>query len=299
VADSLRDSNVPASRPAGPSGPRPPLPTGDRATPVADAGTDYSSYIVASAAASTLGRNTQRIQSDELARLVSESRTTAARKRPPALPAALDEQAKSAAPARRLRRLTPAVIGALGALAGGAALWTLLDGARLAATTGAPPISAATAIPMAFASAPVEPPAPVGADPPPAERQARAALERLRDGLAECIRHGIHGLPGSSPAVPLALASLKGGAYPAAPAEWRTSVWSCAHFQIHEPMSFQLQWQLVRPGVEGMGIAWIDADGNGVADRALGFSIKLGARGELELGDVEPTNASRPVVVMH
>src|SRR6185312_2146996 len=95
------------------------------------------------------------------------------------------------------------------------ALWLAVTHGRTqtSAVPLPPATAAAEAAPRPTASpAPQAPPAPPPAAQPPAaaapaqpthaEEQARAALERLRAGLGECIRLGIHGLPGSSPAVP-------------------------------------------------------------------------------------------------
>jgi hypothetical protein len=61
-------------------------------------------------------------------------------------------------------------------------------------------------------------------------------------------------------------------------------------------MQFQLQWQLVKPNTEGAGIAWIDQDHDGVADRALGFSIALGPNGAPNLGEIQPMAATPPLI---
>ncbi len=62
-----------------------------------------------------------------------------------------------------------------------------------------------------------------------------------------------------------------GAGYTALAADWKTAVWSCAKFKLDAPMRFQLQWQIVKPNVEGLGLAWIDDDGDGDPDRAIGF----------------------------
>jgi hypothetical protein len=65
---------------------------------------------------------------------------------------------------------------------------------------------------------------------------------------------------------------------------------------MSEPMQFQLQWQYVKPNTEGTAVAWIDQDRDGVADRALGFSITIGPSGAPILGDIKPIAAATPVI---
>ncbi len=96
--------------------------------------------------------------------------------------------------------------------------------------------------------------------------------------------------------MPTSLAQLKKSAYTPAAGEWKSYAWSCAQFQMSEPMHFQLQWQLVRSNAEGLAVAWIDHDHDGVADRALGFSITLGAKGGPTLGEIQPLAPTTPVV---
>ena len=157
------------------------------------------------------------------------------------------------------------------------------------------PTLAATDAPPA--TAPPASDAPPATAPPAADVQARQSLERLRSGLDTCIRTHSRTLPGTSAAVPASLVKLKEGAYTPAVGDWKSYAWSCAHFQMSEPMHFQLQWQLVRSNAEGLAVAWIDHDHDGVADRALGFSITLGAKGGPNLGEIQPLAATTPVVI--
>ena len=310
--DGSPDSS-PASRP-----PRRPVSSRpeDRATPVADAGAEYATYIRATKAQA---RNTVRIDAGVQEQLVDQSRRTGSTKRPDELVEAIDrallhqgaarvEPPADEAPGPRPRpRRALAAVGGLAVIACGAGLWSLLHRAEPAPaiTTGetsnsavesppSPPLARAEAG-KTSSSAAVPPPS---SPPTRAETEAREALERLRGGLGACIRNGIHSLPGSSPAVPPSLAASKGGAYTPKPAEWRTAVWSCARFRIAGPMSFQVQWQLVKPAAEGLAVAWIDDDGDGAADRALGFHVTLGPRGEPVLGDVGPLPATHPVLAV-
>jgi hypothetical protein len=296
----------PASRPSGrPLSSRPE----DRATPVADAGAEYASYIGATKAQT---RNTQRIDAGDLVKLVDQTRRTGATKRSAELSEAIDQGLlrKSAArteppadeaPAPRVRpRRALAAIGALAVILTGAVLWSLQRRAEPAPVPAATMELQAAPSPSAPAGETSTPPAASASAPPAsrAETEAREALERLRTGLGECIRHGIHSLPGTSPAVPSSLSSTKGRGYTPALVEWKTAVWSCARFRVAGAMSFQVQWQLVKAGAEGLAVAWIDDDGDGAADRALGFHITLGQKGEPVLGDVGPLPATHPVVVV-
>lgn len=157
-----------------------------------------------------------------------------------------------------------------------------------------PPVPSATIAPAPTIVATAAPPA-IEPPTPAADVRARQALERLRSGLDGCIRTRIRALPGSSPAVPPTLLAFKESAYTPAPADWKTPVWSCAQFQMSEPMDFQMQWQHVNPSPEGKGVAWIDQDHDGVADRALGFSITLAPSGAPILGEIQPIAAATPV----
>ncbi|APR86326.1 Hypothetical protein A7982_11675 [Minicystis rosea] len=273
------------------------MPEGDRPTPLADPALDYSSYILATTTAETQARATVRIQVSDLAPLVEQTHRTGTTERTPAVLAIIErtkQQREAGDAAQRRRR---ARIGAVVVVVGAAVL-SLAPHLR-ARSSGAAPVPASAAPPAPPAPASVEAqvaPSVTPAAPAPTEPRAREALERLRGGLGDCIRHGVRALPGSSPAVPATLGALKTGPYSAPPADWKTPVWACAHFQIDEPMSFQLQWQLVKPGLEGMAIAWLDTDGDGSADRALGFRVAVGAKGAIEVGAVETVDASRPVL---
>jgi hypothetical protein len=140
------------------------------------------------------------------------------------------------------------------------------------------------------AGAPQPPP------PGPIEVEVREALTRLRDGVQGCVKSNIGVLPGTSPAIPSKIAAAGGATgYASTIADWRTPVWSCARFSMSRPQRFQIQWQQQKVRTQGMGVAWIDENGDGKADRALGFRGTLKKRGEVELGEIEPIDASHPV----
>ncbi|MFO0593106.1 MAG: hypothetical protein U0441_36525 [Polyangiaceae bacterium] len=128
------------------------------------------------------------------------------------------------------------------------------------------------------------PPAPPGTP----EFEAKEALSRLREGLGTCVRDVIHVLPGTSPAVPEKLAALRGGAYKSAARDYRSPVFSCLKYRESKPQRFQIQWQVTMQPSEGRGVAWLDDDGDGKADRALSFRAVLVRRGEVELGEIRP-----------
>ncbi len=241
-------------------------------------------------------RATARLRVSQLTNLVNLTRDEAAAKAAPAAAVPEPPPAVRAGPARQPRSVAVPMTLGVAALT----IAAVIGYARIRPAP-APPVEIASVVAPALSVAKSAKVTPSAAQPPrppavtAAELQARATLERLRTGLDTCIRNGIHALPGGSPAVPPGLAALKDGAFTPAPGDWKTAVWSCAQFQITDPMDFQLQWQLVKPNAEGRGVAWIDQDRDGVADRALGFSITLGPRGEPILGDIQGIEATTPV----
>lgn len=292
MVQRLDDRAAPPAR-----GPASSIPSGDRPTPIVDISREVEATIGDT-------RETSRLRISQLGRLVdltreeapAEDATAASRENTPQASPSVPLRPPPARPpspppvALARRPSLPLVIGA-----------TLLAGAVAFAyarthPAPAPPASLSTVIAPTIADTVAPPAAPSGPPTPSAaEAQAREALQRLRIGLDTCIRDGIHALPGSSPAVPPSLGALKDGAYTPAPADWKTSVWSCAQFQVTEPMQFQVQWQLVTPNIEGMALAWIDEDRDGVADRALAFSIRLGPKGAPILGETNQVAAAWPV----
>lgn len=148
------------------------------------------------------------------------------------------------------------------------------------------PIASATSSPAAPSAAPAV---------SPSEAEARAALTLLGEGITACARDTIGVLPGTSPAVPLALGFLQKGPYASIPRDWSTPVWSCAKFRLETPQQFQIQWQSIKISVEGMGIVWLDENVDGKADRALGFRATLKQRGEPEIGPIEELSPVPPV----
>ena len=287
------DSSRPPSN--GPSGP----PT-DRPTPLVELDRDYLSYIDASARPKVQANETVRIRASDLDSLVDKTRATNVLQPTRDFASAIDQAARKgleADAARRARRRAYMMTAGLGVLSAAAVIMFAITQRAGHPAVTAPPVEAPAPVspPALTATAAPEPRA-AAVVPPDVQAPAREALEKLRLGMRACILHGIHGLPGSSPPVPVALPSPKGGPTAVAPADWRTPVWSCAHFAVAAPMSFQLQWQLVKPGVEGWGLAWIDADGDGTADAALGFRVTFGAKGELSLGEIGPVEASRAVL---
>jgi hypothetical protein len=102
-------------------------------------------------------------------------------------------------------------------------------------------------------------------------------------------------LPGSSPAVPASLRQLSAGAYASTPADWKTPVWACTRFSMDRAQRFQLQWQQDKVRSKGMAVAWLDSDADGKADKAFAFSATLKKKGEVELGEIEPIAAERPL----
>jgi hypothetical protein len=155
------------------------------------------------------------------------------------------------------------------------------------AQTGAP----ATAKPQASA-APALPPANAGS----VDAEARAALEKLGAGIKSCVATTIGKLPGTSPAVPSSFTWLKAGAYKPSLNDFESPVYHCAKFKLEQPMRFIIQWQSDDvKGTKGSAIAWIDDNGDGVADRAFGFSATLPKRKVAEIGPIEAVDAKRAI----
>lgn len=161
-----------------------------------------------------------------------------------------------------------------------------------------PSASAAPATP-----APTMPVGDVGSAPPPTasaaaalpeegpEAEAIAALEQLKAAIATCVKTKIHKLPGTSPAIPPALTYLKNGPYKPLITDWTSPFFSCAPLKIDKPMPFVIQWQFHKPTASGMGIAWVDLDGNGVAEKAFAFKATLEKKDDLVLSAIEPIDA--------
>jgi hypothetical protein len=187
---------------------------------------------------------------------------------------------------KRRSRMVVAIVGVLAAMGLVYLVVTEPD-----ATPTAPAPTAAVPVPP--------PPAPSAPAPQSlAEIDARTALTHLREGMGDCVRRAIGSLPGSSPAVPATMKQTSGIGYTATPADWKTAVWSCAKFRHDAPMQFQIQWQSLKPGLEAVGLAWIDDNGDGEADRVLGFHATAKGAHDVDLGEIAPMEM-RPVVPVH
>lgn len=135
----------------------------------------------------------------------------------------------------------------------------------------------------------------VGADPlADAAIDARAALLALREGVRTCVESTIGVMPGTSPPLPRDLSDAAGG-YRGSPNDYASPFFMCTRLRVNGPMRFQMQWQLDKPSSEGTGVAWIDDDADGKPDRAFGFQGKLLERSRVELGEIGPIPATRPV----
>lgn len=119
-----------------------------------------------------------------------------------------------------------------------------------------------------------------------AEAEARRALARFRDGIGACVKDVIGVLPGTSPPVPGTMKLMKNGVYASAPSDFRTPVFSCAKYSETQPQPFQIQWQLGATPTQGLGVAWIDDNGDAVPDRAFGFTAKLVKKKEVTFGEI-------------
>lgn len=130
----------------------------------------------------------------------------------------------------------------------------------------------------------------------PAEAAARAALWRFGEGVRACAVNVIGELPGTAPAIPPSFSQLKAGPYTSGPNDYRSPVYSCTNFRQSEPQAFQIQWQVFKGGNDGMAIAWLDQNGDGAADRALGLRVRFVKKGEVTIG--EQIDALEPLPVV-
>lgn len=130
----------------------------------------------------------------------------------------------------------------------------------------------------------------------PAEAAARAALWRFGEGVRACALNVIGELPGTAPAIPPSFSQLKAGPYTSGPSDYRSPVYSCTNFRQSEPQAFQIQWQVFKGGNDGMAIAWLDQDGDGAADRALGLRVRFIKKGEVAIGEQIDVLEPLPVV---
>lgn len=169
-------------------------------------------------------------------------------------------------------------------------------------STGSPPTSTAptadppqtsnppaTSSPPVATSPPVTPPVAAG-DP---DSEAKEALKKLQIGLAACVKSVTHVLPPTSPSVPGGLSVLKRGPYEPTPRDWLPSFYTCTQFKIEQPMRFMIQWQLEQPNWRGSAIAWIDADGDGSAEKAYAFWAELKGADNVEVGPIESVDPER------
>ena len=176
------------------------------------------------------------------------------------------------------------------------------SGAQTTATPVASglPVVGTTATPVGSGSPVVGTTATPVASGPPAvsgpEAEARAALARLRDGIGTCVRDVIGVLPGTSPAIPSLMATLKKTAYQSVPRDYRSPVFSCTKFRESDLQRYQIQWQLVTRPSEGRGVAWLDDDDDGRADRAFAFRAALIGKNQVELGEIGPITPVPPVM---
>lgn len=179
----------------------------------------------------------------------------------------------------------------------------------IASTGVTPPISAQTTDPPPTATPPTattpstSPPVTSPPTTPPtvtppvasgdADTEAKDALKKLQTGLAACVKSVSHVLPATSPSVPGGLSVLKRGPYEPTPRDWQPSFYTCTQFKLEQPMRFMIQWQLEQPNWRGSAIAWIDADGDGTAEKAYAFWAELKGADNVEFGPIESVDPER------
>lgn len=232
---------------------------------------------------------------------------------PPAMGYAPAPGAAAAGPSNARRGLVAVAIGAslgLAVVVGISLIVLLVRGPKTPAasataaveTTSAETISPASgSAPEASTSAVVAqvqpsihtPPRPSAIEADTSDAAAIAALEKLRDSIEVCVRDKIRTLPGTSRAIPESLNHLKNGPYKPLSRDWVAPFFSCTGFRLEAPMPFMIQWQFQRPDTMGTGVAWIDDDKDGKAERAYSFTGKLTGKGVVEFSAIEPTDATR------
>lgn len=155
------------------------------------------------------------------------------------------------------------------------------------ATSPEPTAEAPVAAPTTtVAAAPASAPLPTtGAD-----GDALRALEKLRTGIVDCAKR-IGNLPGTSKTVPASLSLVSKGPYTPRPGDFGSPSFQCSQYKLAEPMTFVVQWQYFGGGV-GKGVAWIDADADGKADRAWGFDAKVEDKGLATPGEIKAIDAA-------
>jgi hypothetical protein len=163
---------------------------------------------------------------------------------------------------------------------------------RTAAPSSTPAVPVKNTAPANTTAAP----APSGAPPGSREADARAALAKLRDGVGVCVRDVIGVLPGTSPAVPGNFAKVGRGAYKSTVHDFRSPVFACVNYKQPGTQRFQIQWQMVSHPGEGRGVAWIDENGDGKADRAFAFRAALTGKNQVDLGEIGPLDPLPPVM---
>lgn len=163
------------------------------------------------------------------------------------------------------------------------AVWAAVRHQSPVVASTAPTSEPAPTVPPSVAA-----PARTGTSEAPSPEQAvRQALARFREGIGTCVREVIGVLPGTSPAVPVTMKLMKNGIYASVAADYRSPVFACARYRESEPQPFQIQWQRGAAPVDGMGVAWLDDNGDGQPDRAFGFSAKLVKKKEVTFGEIE------------
>lgn len=80
------------------------------------------------------------------------------------------------------------------------------------------------------------------------------------------------GLPPSSRPVPRSLSDVSAKRYMSAPGDWADPAFTCAHFSMTTPQSFQYQWVASGPRA-GVARAVADLDGDGKPDHVIEVDV--------------------------
>lgn len=94
-----------------------------------------------------------------------------------------------------------------------------------------------------------------------------ASVERVEAGDAAA-----PGLPPTSKPVPGSLSDVSAKRYLSAPGDWADPAFTCAHFSMTTPQSFQYQWVASGPRA-GVARAVADLDGDGKPDHVIEVDV--------------------------
>ena len=129
--------------------------------------------------------------------------------------------------------------------------------------------------------------------------EGKNAVAMIARGVVSCAARedaihgavGPRGLPPSSHKVPASLAQVSGKKYMSTASDWTGDpAFACAAFEMSTPQYFQYQWELTKPGKEGVVHAVADLDGDGSPDILLDVVVTCSAPGDCSVGPLSETH---------